>query len=254
MNLLLHGLESPQIDPFNSLRYNPGEISVKKQVDIILSNPPLGGEEEKIIQDNFPPDKRTSQIPLLFLQLIMRLLKQQPKPGRAAVVTSNSVLLGNGVCARIKEELLKEFNLHTIVRLPSGVFTPYTSIPTVLLFFDRSKPTEEIWYYEILPPESRKNYTKTKPLQYEDFAECLAWWRQRQKNEHAWKVSVNDVLEYDQDGNLIAANLDIKNPNCGKDFEYLPPKHIVADILKKERQITKLAVEIEQILMEILPE
>ena len=254
MNLLLHGLESPQIDPFNSLRHYLAEISAERQVDIILSNPPLGGEEEKKFQYNFPPDKRTSQIPLLFLQLIMRLLKRQPKPGRAAVVTSNGVLFGNGVCARIKEELLREFNLHTIVRLPAGVFTPYTSIPTALLFFDRSKPTEEIWYYEILPPDSRKKYTKTKPLQYEDFAECLAWWGQRQKNEYAWKVSVDDVLEYDQDGNLIAANLDIKNPNGEEDVEYLSPKDIVADILKKEGQITELAVEIEQILMEILPE
>lgn len=254
MNLLIHGLESPQIHPFNSLRYSLSNISVKDQVDIILSNPPLGGEEEKVIQNNFPPDKRTSQTPLLFLQLIMRLLKRRPKPGRAAVVIANGVLFGNGVCTRIKEELLREFNLHTIVRLPPGVFSPYTSIPTNLLFFDRSQATSEIWYYALPLPKGRKAYTKTKPLQDEDFAKCLDWWWQRQENEYAWKVSVHDVLEYDQYGNLIAANLDIKNPNCVEEFEYLPPKQIVADILKKESQITELAVEIEQILMEILPD
>jgi len=251
VNLHLHGLESPQIEPLNRLRHSLHEIGEKDRVDIILTNPPFGGQEEEGILNNFPPDRRTRETPLLFLQLIMRLLK---KGGRAGVVIPNGILFGDGICAQIKEDLIKEFNLHTIVRLPLGVFSPYTNIPTNLLFFDRSRPTEEIWYYELPLPEGRKSYTKTKPLQYEDFAECLAWWGQRQKNEYAWKVSVDDVLEYDQDGNLIAANLDIKNPNCGEDFEYLQPKSIVADILEKERQITELAVEVEQILMEILPE
>ena len=110
----------------------------------------------------------------------MRKLRRQPKPGRAAVVVPNGTLFGDGVCARIKEELLKEFNLHTIVRLPNGVFAPYTSIPTNLLFFDRSGPTKDVWYYEQPLPEGRKNYTKTQPIQFEEFADCLAWWNKRE--------------------------------------------------------------------------
>ena len=160
MNLVLHGLESPKIDPLNSLRFPLREIGDRDRVDIIMTNPPFGGEEERGILGNFPEDKQTSETALLFLQLIMRKLKRQPKPGRAAVVVPNGTLFGDGICARIKEELLKDFNLHTIVRLPNGVFAPYTSIPTNLLFFDRSHPTEEVWYYEQPLPEGRKNYTE----------------------------------------------------------------------------------------------
>jgi type I restriction enzyme M protein len=125
----------------------------------------------------------------------MRLLKQRPKPGRAGIVFPNGVLFGDGICGRIKEELLKEYNLHTIVRLPNGVFAPYTSIPTNLLLFDRSSRTEEIWYYELPLPEGRKTYTKTKPLQYEEFADCLAWWKNREENERAWKYNFREAYD-----------------------------------------------------------
>ena len=127
MNLMLHGLEYPQIDPLNALRFPLNEIGDKERVDIILTNPPFGGEEEKGIQNNFPDDKRTSETALLFLQLIMRKLRRPvggKKPGRCGIVVPNGTLFGDGVCARIKEELLKDFNLHTIVRLPNGVFAP----------------------------------------------------------------------------------------------------------------------------------
>jgi type I restriction enzyme M protein len=123
----------------------------------------------------------------------MRQLRQAPQPGRAAVVFPNGVLFGDGVCAKLKEDLLKDFNLHTIVRLPNGVFAPYTSIPTNVLFFDRSKATQEIWYYEIPLPEGRKTYTKTKPIQDEEFAECLEWWNNRQENERAWKYNFREA-------------------------------------------------------------
>jgi len=126
MNLLLHGVESPQIDPRNSLITPLRDIGERDRVDIILTNPPFGGEEEKGIQGNFPEDKQTAETALLFLMLIMRKLRRTPKPGRAGVVVPNGTLFQSGVCARIKEELLKEFNLHTIVRLPNGVFAPYT--------------------------------------------------------------------------------------------------------------------------------
>jgi type I restriction enzyme M protein len=215
MNLVLHGLESPKIDPLNSLRFPLREIGDRDRVDVIMTNPPFGGEEERGILGNFPEDKQTSETALLFLQLIMRKLRRPGSPrqgrepvlsqskekgegnltgGRAAVVVPNGTLFGDGICARIKEELLKEFNLHTIVRLPNGVFAPYTSIPTNLLFFDRSHPTEEVWYYEQPLPAGRKNYTKTQPIQFEEFAACLAWWQAREENERAWKISAWDLL------------------------------------------------------------
>src|SRR5688500_1350056 len=237
MNLVLHGLESPKIDPLNSLRFPLREIGDRDRVDIIMTNPPFGGEEERGILGNFPEDEQTSETALLFLQLIMRKLKRQPKSGRAAVVVPNGTLFGDGICARIKEELLKDFNLHTIVRLPNGVFAPYTSIPTHLLIFDRSHPTEEVWYYEQPLPEGRTNYTKTQPIQYEEFTGCLAWWSKREENERAWKVPAAELF-------ASTCNLDRKNPNAATDFEHLPPEQLVEDILKKEQRITEIMAEI----------
>lgn len=245
MNLVLHGLESPKIDPLNSLRFPLREIGDRDRVDIIMTNPPFGGEEERGILGNFPEDKQTSETALLFLQLIMRKLKRPPKPGRAAVVVPNGTLFGDGICARIKEELLKDFNLHTIVRLPNGVFAPYTSIPTNLLFFDRSHSTEEVWYYEQPLPEGRKNYTKTQPIQFEEFAGCLEWWngstgspQGREENDRAWKVPASELL-------ANGCNLDRKNPNAATDFEHLPPEQLADDILKKEQRIAEIMGEIK---------
>ena len=241
MNLLLHGLESPQIDPLNALRHKLGEIGDRDRVDIILTNPPFGGEEQRGILGNFPADKQTTETALLFLQLIMRKLRRQPKPGRAAVVVPNGTLFGDGICARIKEELLREFNLHTIVRLPNGIFAPYTNIPTNVLFFDRSGSTQDVWYYEQSLPEGRKNYTKTQPVQFEEFADCIAWWGKRMENDHAWKVSAAELL-------TNGCNLDRKNPNAKEDFEHLPPEQLTDDILAKEQRIAAIMTEIKTTL------
>lgn len=245
MNLLLHGLDAPQIDPGNALRFKLSEIGEKERVDVILTNPPFGGEEEKGIQGNFPEDRQTAETALLFLQLIMRKLKRQPtsvgRPARAAVVVPNGTLFGDGVCARIKEELLKEFNLHTIVRLPNGVFAPYTGIPTNILFFDRSGPTKEVWYYEQPLPAGRKNYTKTQPMQFDEFTGCMAWWANREESDQAWKVSAKELLD-------AGCNLDRKNPRAKVDFEHLPPDQLADDILKKELRIAELMREIKAAL------
>jgi type I restriction enzyme M protein len=249
MNLLLHGMESPEIKYENALANQLTSIDATQQIDVILTNPPFGGEEEKSIQSNFPADRISSETALLFLQLIQRKLKKA-KTGRAAVIVPNGTLFGDGVCAKIKEDLLKNFNLHTIVRLPNGVFAPYTSIPTNLLFFDASQPTTEIWFCEIQLPEGRKNYTKTKPMRYEEFSDCLAWWHKRKENEWAWKISVKEVLQYNDKGDVIAANLDIKNPNAQKDFEHLPPEQLVAEVIEKERRILEIMGEIKQTLAE----
>ena len=253
MNLLLHGLDSPQIDPGNSLRFKLTDIGERDRVDIILTNPPFGGEEEKGIQGNFPEDKQTSETALLFLQLIMRKLRKhslsamgrgtkgEVLPARAAVVVPNGTLFGDGVCARIKEELLKEFNLHTIVRLPNGVFAPYTGIPTNVLFFDRSGPTRDVWYYEQPLPEGRKNYTKTAPIQFEEFSGLISWWNKRKENEQAWKVPAVELLANN-------CNLDRKNPRAKDDITHLPPAQLAADILKKEQRIAEIMGRIQAML------
>lgn len=256
MNLLLHGLEAPDIVYGNSLVKPLREIGDRERVDVILTNPPFGGEEERGILGNFPEDKQTAETTLLFLQLIMRKLKRPGRGsgphggagGRAAVVVPNGTLFADGVAARIKEELLKEFNLHTIVRLPNGVFAPYTSIPTNLLFFDRRGPTREIWYYEQPLPEGRKSYTKTQPITVEEFAPLREWWDERAETDQAWRVAVDEVLTYDDAGALVGANLDVKNPNAGEDFEHMPPEELVADIVQKEEQILAIMAEIRSLL------
>ena len=198
MNLLLHGLEAPRIAYGNTLERRINEIGHSERVDLILTNPPFGGEEEVGIKANFPPNMQTAETALLFLQYIMRKLRVAGAPvpgskpaargGRAAVVVPNGTLFGDGISAVIKEELLKEFRLHTIVRLPQGVFAPYTDIPANLLFFERGGPTETIWYYELPLPEGRKKYSKTAPLQFEEFAAARAWWNDRQTGPQAWAL------------------------------------------------------------------
>ncbi len=198
MNLLLHGLEYPNIRYGNTLAQKVTEIGDADRVDVILTNPPFGGEEERGILNNFPADMQTADTALLFLQLIMRKLRRPSRAtaGRAAVVVPNGTLFGDGVAGRIREDLLKNYNLHTIVRLPEGTFAPYTDIPANILFFDRSGPTQTIWYYQIPPPEGRRKYTKTMPMQAEDLKECQNWFteKKREENDHAWKIEFKTEL------------------------------------------------------------
>lgn len=203
-NMLLHGIEVPsQIRHDNSLARPLKDYGPADRVDVVLTNPPFGGMEEDGIEQNFPATFRTRETADLFLVLIMRLLKDR---GRAAVVLPDGFLFGEGIKTRIKEKLLEECNLHTIVRLPKGVFAPYTSINTNLLFFTKGEPTKEIWYYEHPYPEGYKSYSKTKPMRIEEFEPEKAWWDNREESENAWRVSVEDIA-------ASGFNLDIKNPN-----------------------------------------
>jgi type I restriction enzyme M protein len=204
-NMLLHDIEVPsQIVHDNTLRrplrdYGPGD-----RVDIIITNPPFGGMEEDGIEMNFPATYRTKETADLFLQLIMHLLKVG---GRAAMILpEGGTLSGEGVKTRIKEKLLDECNLHTIVRLPKGVFSPYTSIQTNLLFFNKGEKTKDIWYYEHPYPEGAKSYNKTKPIRIEEFDAEKKWWTKRIETEFAWRVPIAKIKESNY-------NLDIKNPN-----------------------------------------
>lgn len=249
MNLLLHGLNYPKIDSGNSLRFPLKDIGDSDRVDIVLANPPFGGEEEKGILNNFPDDKKTSETALLFLQLIMRKLKRR-KPtkdgGRAAIVVPHGTLFADGIAARVKRQLVEDFNLHTIVRLGEGIFAPYTDIPCNLLFFQQGEPTKQIWYYELMPPSDKKKYSKTKPIQFEEFDELKTWWSKRSENSNAWKVGIKDIVVTDADGKFVTVNLDIKNPNRKGSLEYKEPKELVNSILEKEMRVMHLMKEIER--------
>ena len=205
-NMLLHGIEVPsQIRHDNTLARPLRDYGPKDKVDVIVTNPPFGGMEEDGIEQSFPTAYRTRETADLFLVLIVHLLKDG---GRGAIVLPDGTLFGEGVKTRIKEKLLEECNLHTIVRLPNGVFNPYTGIKTNLLFFTKGEPTKEVWYYEHPYPEGYKSYSKTKPLRIEEFEPEKAWWENREENDFAWRVPVEEIK-------ANSYNLDIKNPNNG---------------------------------------
>lgn len=248
MNLLLHGLDYPNIDSGNSLRFPLRDIGDNERVDVILTNPPFGGEEERGILNNFPDDKKTAETALLFLQLIMRKLKRKKpdsKGGRAAVVVPNGTLFADGVAARVKKQLIDDFNLHTIVRLGDGVFAPYTDIPCNILFFEHGEPTKDIWYYQLFPSGDKKKYSKTRPIQHEEFSELKEWWLDRIENNNAWKINISDALFADENGNLENVNLDIKNPNIKNEFEFVEPTLLLTSIFEKEKSIMQLMEEID---------
>jgi type I restriction enzyme M protein len=202
-NMLLHGVDIPAVRHDNTLARPLRDYKPSDRVDVILTNPPFGGMEEDGIESNFPATLRTRETADLFLLLIMHLLVDG---GRGAIVLPDGTLFGEGVKTRIKEKLLEECNLHTIVRLPNGVFNPYTGIKTNLLFFTKGEPTKEIWYYEHPYPSGYKSYNKTKPIRIEEFEVEKAWWYNREESARAWKVSVEDIKNN-------GYNLDIKNPH-----------------------------------------
>ncbi len=235
MNLVLHGVGQPGIVRGNSLAKPITQISRSERVDVVLTNPPFGGEEEKSIQANFPADKQTAETAWLFLQLVIRQLRDH---GRCAMVVPNGLLFGDGVGAKIKQQLLTECNLHTVVRLPDGVFEPYTAIPSNLLFFTKGERTSEVWFYQVPPPEGRKKYSKTKPMRFEEFSDCQAWWTARQENEHAWRVPVADI-------EAGGWNLDLRNPRRTDDLAHRPPAELLAELVATEREILALLEQLQ---------
>ncbi len=238
-NMLLHGIEVPaQIRHDNALARPLKDYGPQDRVDVIITNPPFGGMEEDGIEQNFPSSFRTRETADLFLVLIMRLLKDR---GRAAIVLPDGFLFGEGIKTRIKEKLLEECNLHTIVRLPNSVFAPYTSIRTNLLFFEKGKPTKDIWYFEHQLPEGYKAYNKTKPMRVEEFDVERQWWgdksrKGREETEQAWRVEAKDIIANNY-------NLDIKNPNTveaghGDPDELLKEyKQLLAEITETQNQL-----------------
>jgi type I restriction enzyme M protein len=248
-NMLLHGIEVPsQIRHDNTLSRPLRDYGPKDRVKVIIANPPFGGMEEDGIELNFPAATRTRETADLFLQLIMHLLETT---GRAAIVLPDGTLFGEGVKTKIKEKLLNECNLHTMVRLPNSVFAPYTSIKTNLLFFEKGAPTKEVWYYEQKLPDGVKAYNKTKPMTLNDFDACRSWWggeerKGREESDVAWKVSVGEIK-------AANFNLDINNPHVIED-NLGDPDELLANYLTQQDEINNtldlLKSELEKALSE----
>ncbi|MDQ7058236.1 MAG: N-6 DNA methylase [Ghiorsea sp.] len=202
-NMILHDVGVPNIRFDDSLSRPLTEYRQRDRVDVILANPPFGGVVSNNNENNFPQVYRTKESADLFLILMIHLLKEG---GRAAIVLPDGSLTGDGVKQRVRERLLKDCNLHTIIRLPNSVFKPYASVAANLLFFTKGKPTKEIWYYQHKLPEGSKGYSKTKSIQLSEFDVVKQWWNNREENEQAWKVDIGTI-------EANAYNLDIKNPH-----------------------------------------
>ena len=243
-NLLLHGLDVPRVFHSNTLLHDVLDYTEEDKVDVILMNPPYGGSEKTDVKNHFPADLASSETADLFMSVIMYRLK---KDGRAAVILPDGFLFGtDNAKVNIKRKLLREFNLHTIIRLPGSVFSPYTSITTNILFFDNTHPTEETWFYRLDMPEGYKHFSKTKPMKLEHFQPVLDWWENRQEItedgfDKAKKFSVQQLTEE------LGYNLD----QCGfphEEEEILEPMELIR---RYEEQRASLNAEIDQVLEEI---
>ena len=246
-NMLLHGIENPSFVRHDNTLATPYiSYTASDRVDIVLTNPPFGGREEDGIESNFPKHFQTRETADLFLALIIRLLKPS---GRAAVVLPDGSLFGEGVKTRLKEHLMEECNLHTIVRLPNSVFKPYASIGTNLLFFEKGEPTRDIWFFEHRVPEGQKAYSMTKPIRIEHLKPCVDWWggptRQgRVENEVAWRVTADEIKER-------GYNLDCKNPHTVAD-DHGDPEELLVKLEEAEQQTAAIRDQLKSILAEAL--
>ncbi len=246
-NMPLHNVEAPSfLRHDNTLARPYTSWGKSERVDIVLTNPPFGGKEEDGIESNFPQRFRTRETADLFLALIIRLLKAG---GRAAVALPDGSLFGEDVKARLKESLMQECNLHTIVRLPNSVFKPYASIGTNLLFFEKGEPTREVWFWEHRVPDGQKHYSKTRPIRLEHMADCAAWWggaerAGREEGERAWKVSASAVRKR-------GYNLDIKNPHTEAEYVGNPEK-LLAQLNRAEAEVRAVRDQLKNALAEAL--
>jgi len=241
-NMLLHGIDDPSfVRHDNTLARPYVSYSQSDRVDVVLTNPPFGGREEDGIESNFPKHFQTRETADLFLALIVRLLKTG---GRAAVVLPDGTLFGEGVKTRLKEHLLEECNLHTIVRLPNSVFKPYASIGTNLLFFEKGTTTKEVWYYEHRVPEGQKAYSMTKPIRFDHLKPCIDWWEKREGNEVAWRVTIDEIKARNY-------NLDFKNPHTVEE-DHGDPAELLAKLEQSEAETVKLRDRLKAILEEAL--
>lgn len=248
-NMILHGIDVPSnIRHDNTLARPLISWGPQERVDVVMTNPPFGGMEEDGIETNFPATFRTRETADLFLVLIMQLLKTG---GRAALVLPDGFLFGEGIKTRIKEKLLQDCNLHTVVRLPNSVFAPYTGIKTNLLFFTKGIPTQDIWFYEQALPAGVKAYNKTKPMKVEEFEAVTHWWgneaenfKTRVETTQAWKVSLGDIQARNY-------NLDFKNPHVGEQITH-DPEVLLAQYQTMQQDISQVRNQLKTILADAL--
>ena len=243
-NLLLHGLDVPQVYHANTLLHDVLDYTESDKVDVILMNPPYGGSEKADVKNHFPTDLASSETADLFMSVIMYRLKQN---GRAAVILPDGFLFGtDNAKVHIKKKLLREFNLHTIIRLPGSVFSPYTSITTNILFFDNTHPTEETWFYRLDMPEGYKHFSKTKPMKLEHFQPVLDWWDNRREiTEDGFDKAKK--FTYQQLTEELGYNLD----QCGyphEEEEILAPMDLIQ---RYEEQRASLNAQIDRVLEQI---
>jgi len=249
-NMILHGIDTPtQIRHDNTLSRPYKDYGNKDRKDIIIANPPFGGTEEDGIENNFPATYRTRETADLFMALIVKLLKDN---GRAAVVLPDGFLFGEGMKTRLKKDLLEKCNLHTIIRLPNGVFNPYTGIKTNILFFTKKPEGEQpatphVWFYEHPYPDGVVSYNKTKPMKFEEFATEIDWWGSESDNfasrletKQAWKVSIEDIAARNY-------NLDISNPHVEQAANH-DPEELLASYSQQQAEITSLRDQLKSIL------
>lgn len=240
-NLILHDIDVPNIAHDNSLTKDIRDLKESDYVDVIAMNPPFGGIEEDSVLINFPNNFKTKETADLFMTVIMYRLSEK---GRAGVVLPDGFLFGEGVKTNIKEKLLSEFNLHTIVRMPNGVFAPYTDINTNLLFFEKGEPTKDVWLFEHPLPKGYKKYTKTKPIKSQEFDLEKKWWNNREENEYAWKISMDEIKNKNY-------NLDFKNPNKEEE-ELEDPKILLEKYNQAKKEVSKLQDALIEELRKIL--
>ena len=242
-NMLLHGIDVPKIEHGNSLLHNVLDYSDDDKFDVILMNPPYGGNEKEDVKNHFPSELASSETADLFMSVIMYRLK---KNGRAAVILPDGFLFGtDNAKVAIKKKLLNEFNLHTVIRMPHSVFAPYTSITTNILFFDNTDSTEETWFYRLDMPEGYKNFSKTKPMKLEHFKPAIDWWNNREEiNEDGFDKSKKFTKKEIEDNGY---NIDL----CGyphEEEEILPPKELIQQYQEKRKSLND---EIDRILEQI---
>lgn len=242
-NMLLHGIDVPKIYHDNSLLRDVLDYTEDDQFSVILMNPPYGGNEKNEVKNHFPSDLSSSETADLFMSVIMYRLK---KNGRAAVILPDGFLFGtDNAKVAIKKKLFSEFNLHTVIRMPHSVFAPYTSITTNILFFDRTEPTKETWFYRLDMPDGYKNFSKTKPMELKHFAPAMEWWNNREE------ITIDG---FDKSKKYSAAEIAERNYNidlCGyphEEEEILPPKELIQQYQEKR---ASLNADIDRILEQI---
>ena len=241
MNMMLHGIEEPNVARVNTLETKLSDIQENLQHDIIVTNPPFGGEENDSIKKKLPAGFQTKDTALGFLLHCMARLTGD---GKCAMILPNGPLFASGIASKIKQKLLEECNLHTIIRLPKTTFAPYTGIVTNILFFTKGEQTKEIWYYQMKIREGLKAFNKTNPISFDDFSDVIKWWKNRKENNNSWKIKVEEIKDY---------NLDIKNPNDVEETLDMSPHELIDKIVHDEEKTLELLNEMNELIKKEIP-